>query len=145
MKLVPVLVIALALALIPAESQPVSTVSLEEELARLHMVLEAEREFLGPNYHIGEAFIVEGTIVAVGRGWLEIEQHLDSPPRPIEPVVNTHSHSVVQLRTVDENNNLLTAERHTVDSRLLAPGTDVVILYLPDKKLAKSIIIYHYK
>lgn len=137
------LTVVAVFALGAAALQSVPAINPPDELERLRMELEAERLFLGPNYHIGDSFFVEGTIIETGQGWLKIDQHLDSPPRPVDPVINTHQHTVVQLRTVDDNHVLAAVEYRPVD--MLEPGTDVVILYLPGKKMAKSIIVFQNK
>lgn len=115
------------------------------EVSQLRMELEADRILFAPNLYIQDSLFVEGEILQLAEGWIEIEQHLNSPPYPVEPKINVHAHTLVQLRTVDSKFNLLAVTNSFSGTETLKKGDVVSILYLPETKMAKSIIIFRSK
>jgi hypothetical protein len=112
------------------------------EVSQLRLELEADRILFAPNLYIQDSLFVEGEILQVGDGWIEIEQHLNSPPYPVGARINVHPHTLVQLRTVDSKFNLLAVTNSFSGTETLKKGDVASILFLPETKLAKSIIIF---
>ncbi|MTI96214.1 MAG: hypothetical protein FH749_12175 [Firmicutes bacterium] len=105
--------------------------------------LEAERLFFGPNFQMQDSFLIEGRVIEAGSDYLEIKQHLDSPPQPVEPKINMHPATLIQIRTVDSQGKIKDIENKRWDmiKAKELKNQVILILYLPHSETAKSIMI----
>lgn len=141
------LLIPLLLTLLVASSSTVAVPSDAETIVEsLELELTADRALLGPNFYMEDSFLIEGRIVSVTEDSMVIEQHLDSPPRVVDPQIALHPYTLIQTRFVDKAHKLLEYQDayYGQAPQLLLPDHVVLILYLPHNKTAKSIIHFQY-